>query len=326
MRFRKTRHPLTAALGVATALGLGACTNAFTTDVDVDLPASERELVIEATVRPGDSSRVYISRTLGILESFEYVNVAGAEVTLAVDGRAVATFKERLVENITYGPSGERGALSEYSARVPDALFVPGAVFELKVVSPRGERAVARQTVVTPGQVRSVSVTGRDYGTAITFTIDDGVGESGYLVEANSTSYYPQYDTLYQPTGQFDSTTSRMYLYTGEDIDYVGYDLRFTATDAGFANASSTFRLNANSQSSYCGGSGCPDAPRDKVEVVLRTVSREAVEYYQALQQLYDTEGNPFVEPIVLPRGFEGGRGMLILEGGRSAVEVEVGG
>ncbi len=315
MRFRKTHRAVVIAAAGTVALSLTACQDAFTTDVDVDLPASERELVIEATVRPGDTSYVYVSRTRSILEDFTYDHVGGAEVTLRADGREVATFTEG---------SPALGGVARYGARVSDELFVPGAVFELTVVSPRGERAVARQAVLAPGRLRSVSASGQEWSKAMTFTIDDGAGESGYLVEAYYTSYYLVFDTTRPPAERFDSTVSPMDLSTGEDFDYVDYDFRFTTTDAGFANASAAFRLNGRAQSiSGCGGL-CEDQPRDVVRVTLRTVNREAATYFDGLRQLDLSQGNPFVEPIILPRGFEGARGMFILEGGVSEVRVEV--
>lgn len=315
MRFRKTRHTLALVLAGATAFGIAACEDAFTTEVDVDLPASERELVIEATVRPGDSSFVYVSRTRGILEDFAYEHVGGAEVTLRVDAREVATFTEATSANT---------GVSRYGARVPDGLFVPGAVFELTVVSPRGERAVAQQTAPAPGRLRSVSASGQDYSKALTFTVEDAAGEAGYLVEAYYTSYVISADTTRPPAERFDSTVAPMYLSTGEDFDYVDYDFRFTTTDAGFADATAAFRLNASPTSIIGCGAGCEDLPRNRVRVSLRTVNRQAAAYYDGLRQLDLTYGNPFVEPIVLPRGFEGARGMMILEGGVSEVSVAV--
>ena len=326
MRLPTVSAGIAAATAVVAAAALTACADAFVTEVDVDLPEAARELVVEAYLRPDDTSFVYVSRTVGILDPEGYDNVSDAAIALEVDGEPVATFAEAPARL-----SSARGDLpngfSEYAAVLPAERFAPGARFRLTATAPGGETVVAEEVVPAAGRLRSVSVTEREFDGAIAFTIEDAAGASGYLVEGTSVRYFPGFDPeTREPNGEVDSSASPLDFFTGEDFDYLEYGERFTTGDAGFEGGAGSFRLGA-----YFGGGGgcfgeeCADVPRPKLRLRLRTINPAAVEYLQALRQAAEAEFNPFVEPVVIPSAFEGGRGVLAVMTAAEEVELELG-
>ena len=317
--FAKTRHdaaPLAAAaawlLALLVAMGGSGCEDAFVTEVDVDLPDNERQLVIEAYLRPGDTSFVYVTRTQDINDRGELAVVPGATVTLAVGGEEVARFAERPVDGRSIGSAEEERSVLEYYARVDERFFEAGAALTLTVVAPDGDRATATQPVPGGGELRDVSVRAGDFEGRTTFTIAPEPGAADFLLAGTLTAYSPSvYDSSGRPAA-FDTVVSAISFSTGEDFDYVFYGERFRVETAGAAEIASVVDFSASFFG--CFGADCPDAPRPILRLRATGVNTLAADYFEALQQIRQTDGNPFVEPVALPSAFEGARGMLVVE------------
>ncbi len=331
MRFRKTHFAWLPTAVVVLTSGFGGCTDAFVTDIDVPLPDAGEELVIEATLRPDDTSYVYVTRPIALNGGGDVVGVPDASVSLRIDGATVATFEEveRKVtsgsQHIFYDGSEDDldslDAVSVYLAVLPDELFAPGKVFELEVTPPGGESTTARQPVPTPGDFRSITLSEREFEVSIGFTIEDAPGGGAYMMEGEQIYYTRAYDSTGQDAGQLDSSITDLRFSTGDEFDYVDYDTRFYTRDGGFEGGAAAFRLDTYLPSSC---SGCDDVPNSRLVLAFRTVNPLAVEYYDALRSLYDSKDNPFVEPVVIPSAFEGGRGMLIVQSRATVVDLEV--
>ena len=319
--FAKTPHGAPASpfpfplLGLAAllTLGLGACERAFVNEVDIDLPDNERQLVVEAYVRPDDTSFVYVSRTQDINAERDLGLVAGATVTLSVDGREAARFTERRVDGGARFGFGEEDGVPEYFAVVDEALFVVGAAFTLAVEAPGGDRATATQPVPGGGTLTDVTVRALDFETRLGFTARPGAGAADFLLTGDAIDYRGRdFDTLGNP-GRFDTTYSPLRFSTGEDFDYVGYGERFPVQTAAASPRATVVNISDRSFP------GCPAGdddctPEPRLRLRLTGLNPLAADYFEALQQIEQTDGNPFVEPVALPSAFEGARGMLVVE------------
>lgn len=313
---------LPASILLSAAVGLSACTDAFVTEVDIDLPDNARQLVIEATVRPDDTSYVYVTRTRDLNETGDSPPVAGAAVTLSVGGEEVARFGERAVSNQYLLSSGSNESLVEYFALVPAGVITPGTAVTLRVEAADGEVATATEVSPPPAAISDAAIRAGDFDARLTLELL-GEGEGGhYLLTGDVLSYRPtDYDSLGSPTG-FDTIVDPARFSTGEDIDYVGYGERFPARSVGGEAAAVVVDVSGNLY--RCTGSDCADRPEPVVRLRAVGLNPLAADYYEALQQFEQTDGNPFVEPVALPSAFEGARGMLIMESVAAGVEVRV--
>ena len=307
----KTRHPLAYA-SLLLAVGLAACEGAFVNEVDVDLPDNERQLVIEAYVRPGDTSFAYVTRTRDINAERGLDAVAGATVVLSVGGEEVARFAERLVDGGDRFGLGEEAAVPEYFAVVDAGLFVAGAAFTLAVEAPGGDRAAATQPVPGAGTLADVAVRALDFETRLSFTARPEAGAADFLLTGDAIDYRGRdFDTLGNP-GRIDTTYSPLRFSTGEDFDYVGYGERFPVQTAAVTPRATVVTINRSFPGCPPDDDDCTPVPRLRLR--LTGINPLAADYFEAVQQIEQTDGNPFVEPVALPSAFEGARGMLVVE------------
>lgn len=308
--------------GTAFFLSLMGCEDTFVNEVEVDLPDNERQLVIEATLRPGDTSFAYVTRTRDVNDDRGVVGVADAEIVASVEGREVARFVERTVLAGAGFSFGDEAEFLEYYAVVPAEHFVAGAAFTLEVEVPGGVRATASQPCPGRATMSGLRLRAADFDTRLTVTLEGAVTRGGYLLSGEAYQYLTAFDSLGEPSGAFDTIADPLRFSTGEDFDYVEYGERFPVISVG--GGTTAVVADVRGGFSGCASDDCDDFPRAAGQIRVIGINRLAADYYEALQQLEQTDGNPFVEPVALPNAFAGGRGMLVVESRPTVVVAEV--
>ena len=312
---------------------LSGCEDFFVKDIPLEDVDQSGKLNIEAYLKGGDSSFVYITRTYGVLERDTVINVPGARLELRINGREVGQWTEiaRQVNTSRFGLGGNL-RVSEYATLLNQDDFLPGNQVELIITTPEGETVRGTQVVPGIGSITSINVLPREqnFTTTVTFTIQDPPGENAFFVTGNSISYFWREDFTSDPPVQvLDSFENILSFETGTDIGMQFYGNRFSVTDAGFPNASASFPLISNINTrNGCEDFGndpeCDALPRPKVRLRLVTVNRSAGDYWDAIFALYNADGNPFVEPIVLPSSFENAFGVMVVESAEQTIDFEM--
>ena len=306
-----------AAITVAAA-ALTGCADKFLQDVDLELEQSEVELLAEAYIQPGDTSYVFLDRTYRIDEEEGPRGVPGATVRLLVDGEPVTTFAEVSLEVGSYYSGGGSGdSTAVYVAAVAESLLPVGARVRLEIAAPDGMSMYSEASVPPAPRVEQLTVRPGLYGNVrFSLSLDDAPGPDGYLIEGERrfevADYYADADT--SPAYRYDTLRSEFSFETGDEIDYFYHGYRYSVSDESFDGSRAALTFDGYAGGSYSSGGQATDSLLDEGVLRIATVDPLAVEYLRGLALADWNEGNPFVEPVILPTSFVGGRGMLILK------------
>ena len=327
----------TAALCVL--VGATGCADKFLRDVDVDveLEGYEREYVLEAYVRAGDTARVFLDETYPVNEEAGPRAVPAATVVLTVDGEAVGDFRA-VRARAARGDYGWYGDLDEdadsltyYEAFLPTEALPAGAHVRIEVTLEGGTVLTAEDRMPAPlGEVTLATRRGQYDETQLTIGFRDLPGRQGYLLTGTHTApevaYFYDEDTResgYRPTG--DTLTETLTFETGGELDYFYHGRRYTTSDELFDGGDVTLLVGAYSNLTWRNYGAEDDDDPGVAELEVAAMSLAGREYLWSLALADWNAGNPFVEPVVVPSNVEGGIGALILvgEGRRVAFEME---
>jgi len=276
-------------LGLFAVFAFSSCEDFFEQTVEVDVPEHNPVLAVTANFTDRDSSlRVFVSHTVGILDSERPSYISDATVELFKNGELLHTF--------VYETNGS------YWMRNITPLGNEIAKYTLKISAPNYESVEAIQTMPTVAELTSVSYeedgTLDEFGervNEVTLNFNDPAGVANY--------YFNEF-VIFYPDGQGGFSRELRYLDSIDPLTEYG-DKGAILNDVTFDGDTHILRLY-----SYAGLDNQSDI---EVYVRLLSVTRERYLHSKSLQAYYNAEDNPFAEPAVLFSNINGGEGQFTL-------------
>jgi hypothetical protein len=274
---------LTYFLTAAAAIIFASCE----TVVDLDLPEQKPALVVNALTSPDSSFKVTVSHSISVLDNGTISRITNATVELYKDGS--------FVETLTH--SGDGVYIS------PGGLLpLPGHEYMLKVSAPNYD-AVSSTTPI-PSAVQIVSAEIRDsvgqafgyYTSEISLSFNDPAGRGNYYLAEmgiiDSAGYYNPF-FIYPTTDESSSKESIGYgIIMSDDL----FDGKSYTLDAAFDSYLLTY---------------WDSIPNSKVITTLKSISKDYYLYVKTKNLHYQSQGNPFAEPVQVHTNVEGGFGIF---------------
>lgn len=278
-------------------LSLSLLVSACEQVVKIDVPLSEPKLVVNAlALENRDTFEVWVGHTVGILDTTELdsFNNGWGHDSYAnskwVDNARVELYKNGNLEAALVKDPMTR----TYKAALPNGLTM-GATYKILVNAPNYKQVSAEQFVPKPLTLQNLNYTAqsardRDGNTVdeLKFDIQDDASQSNYYrfgvrISQRDTSFGqepPRWEYISSPDPLFSQ-------YGISDETFSGTTKRFTLQSYGL----DTF--------SY------------QVELYAWSVNKTDYQYYKSLSAYYESQGNPFAEPVVLFSNIENGRGLF---------------
>ena len=306
-------------------MGFIPCFLACETEVEIDIPKDDTRLVVNAILEEDSTVSLQLSESRFSLSSDPIQNVVGATVTLFENDIAVATLKDTVDEfqqegwYVTdYRPKEDASyrisASKEGYPGVEAQIDIPKAV-EISNVD-YGFQTIEETIFIDDAP----TIIERKQLTTVDLMIDDPVGEDNYyeVVMYQDGAFQFVYDfddegapfitdTLIRRFEVYLSTEDPIFsegdVLDGDDYFY-GNSLVFS--DESFNGKNYTLKLN------FEGSSGFSLDPVSDYIIFLRSISREQYLYFRSLELQYETEGNPFAEPVPVYNNIAGGYGIFV--------------
>ncbi|MCB9051374.1 MAG: DUF4249 domain-containing protein [Lewinellaceae bacterium] len=290
-------------LGFVLALFSGCGSDSFSQVVEVDIPAHESRLVLNARFSSLDTNvTVLVANSLGILDTSGYDIPEAAKVRLFRDD-------ELLGGDFTYWPERLKFFLA-----LDEPLGPASHLYRMEVEAPGYEPIFAEQRMPVPVPIQSLRFEKdgaiddegrRADGIEIQFT-DPAEEENYYALEF----YYDFF--VVQPEGDTIVYRNSLYASTLDQVIQYGYTYEQLFTDKSFDGSSYTVSL-------YLYKGAIPDDIVPGAGLSLRlyarlySLSRDAFLYDLSLRQYHDARDNPFAEPVTVHGNIEGGYGIFAL-------------
>jgi len=269
---------------------LGCGENFFEQVVEVDLPDHEPALAVTANFSDVDTTLVvYVSNSVGVLEPDQPVIVEDATVEFFKNGQ--------LLYDFDYNANGLYGVVSI------EPLGSDQANYELKVSAPDFNQVSSTQSMPQPVPIidavfeedGAVTPDGeRAHGISVTF-IDPGGAENYYSISA-----------LARVIDSGFEYTQMVYLESFNPIIEEGEEI-LVFSDATFDGREIT--LNFYTYDDY------PDDLESlELDINLISISDDRYYFEKSLNIFNNSNGNPFVEPVVVHNNIENGHGIFTTE------------
>lgn len=272
--------------------------DALSSVVEIDIPEHESRLVAIAHFNTVDSLlQVLVSKS----ESAEASSITGNEFEV-IENATVELYKnDQLFEELLFNPMTRK-----YEALLDMPIKVEDATYRLEVSAANYDPISAVQIMPASGIIENAAykedVSVDAYGGVIDEVqfdvIDPAVDEANYF--------------------RFDVWATYEDAYTGEQYEInLGYYtddplIEYNRlSDASFEGSS--YRVRLKIWSGYYGGYGGDDKKPKSIRVAVESLTRENFLYYKSLRQFQSSQGNPFVEPVVVFDNIEGGYGIFTL-------------
>jgi hypothetical protein len=280
-------------IAIAIIIGFTSCEDMFRGAVlEVELPEHKSQLAPYAFFKDTDSIlTVMVGKSVGILDTINPDIVLGATVELYKNGALEYTFA---YSNNVRGYQIDLG--QSFSP-------TPGDEYELKISAPDFEPTSAVQIIPSPVLIDSVAYDSQggvdQFGNPMdvyNLTFTDPAGTSNFY-EINGYVHIKYQDP-------WDTTFSNEYDYP---IDFESSDPNFengTLSDANFDGQEYTIRLET-----YPVIWGDPSNYEISGTIYFRSTTPEYATYISSLNNYWDTQGNPFSEPVLLYSNMSGGLG-----------------
>ncbi len=261
------------------------------TILEVDLSEHTSELAPYAFFKDTDTIlTVMVGKSVGILDNSDPTVIEGATVELYKNGTLLYTF--------TYADSvkGYQIALN--------GMFNPtiGETYELRVAAPGFETVSATQIIPQPVAIQNVEY--EPLGTVNQFGNQMDVYNVTFIDPINVDNFYEVAGVLKYSYVDFDST-----VYENS------YDLYFESSDPNFSDGTITdfnfdgqrYTLRLQSYPNWID----PNDETTKIKVYLRSVTVDYATFKSSLNKLWNAQGNPFAEPVLLHTNMSGGLGLF---------------
>lgn len=284
-------------LGFLSLLVQQACTDeSLGQVVEIDIPEHQSLPTLGMDLRSGDTiAQVLASKSLGILDQNEFAPIDNTKIQLLRNGALIT-------DNFTLIPGDYI-----FTAQLPAPLEqTPGATYRVQVDVPGVGMAFAEQIMPAKPVV-----------TEIVYSPDGGISPDGERVDeikvtiqdAGSEKNYYALDLFMgwfeiADNGDTIMEVNNSFIETNDPVLSPGtpYDLVFS--DEAFNGGSYTARAFAIDHT--VGGN-------DIAFVRVYQLTRDAFLYARSLSQYWESNGNPFMEPVTVHGNVVGGYGAFIL-------------
>jgi hypothetical protein len=263
--------------------------------IDVDIPESERKIVVNSILSEDQTASVYLSRSLTVLEPDEFVYINGADVCL-FNG-------ELMIGKFTADTAGQY-YLQGFKPQ-------PGLTYRLTVDYPGLNPVEAVTTVpdfvpiVSWDTIAIVSEWGtRDYQLKVVF--DDPSGIANYYgLSVYITFKEIDYMTM-EPTGRM--ITRLVYLYSGSDLflqdESHNYGGKIYFDDLLFDGQTKTTEVGLYDYAIY-------ESDTVWIDLHLEQLAPAFYKYVVSNEGYQEAHNNPFAEPVQVYTNISGGLGIF---------------
>ena len=299
-----------------------------TQDSDIEIPDSEKRLVVHSVLHPDTTVQVSLTSTRVVASKEEIEDVKDANVELYEDGDLVGSL-------VLTPPNADRG--EQKHKYILDYQPIPGREYMLKAEK-SGLKSVQASTIVPQkkGEITKVELVGEfEYGLKnIKVTISDTDSEANFyhlvMYTSSKTTEIHGTDTI--TYGQPEYTTYYELKNTSfgdglaEDNRY-GFEL--WSNDGGYVFDDELFNngtivYNTNIYLPYWDWSDQPNIIQEsKVRIELRTVNEEFFKYQRSLSLQRNAKDNPLAEPVFLYNNIENGFGNFSAYNVASSMEID---
>ena len=288
------------------ACGLLACDgNPFVRVIDPPEFQAPEQYALEAVIVPGDTSRVYVTRTSPESRALEPRFQTAVAVEVSMDGGPAVAFDERreripttlgVLEVVHYAHVFTEAQLPEGTSVALRVTLADGAVLTAEAAVPRGPQSFAVAAELDP------EIGGSALGS---YRIGDAAGPDRYLLTGTMRAYHPERDSNRRTIpGTLDSTDGPLSFLTQTAFDIRFLGTRYLFDDAGFDGGPG---VKANSV-------GLPiEGDSIRLTFALAAVEARGYDYLEAAQRAALQTDNLLVEPYVLPSNVTGGVGGLVV-------------
>ncbi|MEM9990245.1 MAG: DUF4249 family protein [Bacteroidota bacterium] len=297
---------------VAIVLLMQACSeDAFSTIIEIELPEHESRLAVIARFSNQDSLlRVFVSNSLGVVDTAQYDEISDADVRLLKDGLEVATFQyvpeTRYYEVLNAGIVSTDSELARYELRVESPQYgLVTAVQEMPIAPVMNEpRLNANSSANQFGEKLHLLSVG---------VVDDGDTDNFY--ELGMTATLQDTFTYWRDSNnviEIYESINRAFLEPADLTASYGERGSIILSDASFNGQTTDIRANTGLYFSF----GIPEEEWENVytfEVELSTITADEYYYINSLNGSIDASDNPFVEPVIVHENIEGGHGIFTL-------------
>lgn len=295
-------------------------------EVSLDIPAQQPLLTLHSLGITGDTIRIAVGRSRSITETRTDSQkiVADATVLITEDGGSADTARFDAIRQLyisrTVAKPGRRYRIVVKRANFPDATaeamaptVVPIAALEYRP------------------QVRPSTDGGMQDEVRVRWSDPASTGDIYMLdILGYRPDYSAPFDTMGPATfvhGSLDAcvqtTDAETESVDGVDPGSLGVGAACAALnylfvrDAAFNGGQKELRFFVGSGQLYFGGPSSPGAPADTAapRLRLRHVTAEHLRYLQSRAAFYNTDGNPFAEPVNVTGTVQGGYGVFAIEG-----------
>ncbi|RME09348.1 MAG: DUF4249 domain-containing protein [Bacteroidetes bacterium] len=278
------------------AISFSACAGEdfFEATVDIETPPHKPALAVTANFAAGDTTlRIYLTHSLDILSQTDAEPIPDADVEIFKDGTSLGKalyFSDKL-----------------YKLPLVQALPAEMATYELKISAPGFDPVQASQVMPPPVPIISA-----------TFEIDGAIDDDGERVDELTIEFedpagVENYYSVFAYVVFDDQYTEEFSLGSLDPITEEGMD-DYLLKDVTFDGKRYEWRLKA-----YRFFELTDDV---KMYVVLRSITADQYFFSRSVSLSYDTDDNPFAEPVIIHNNIEGGYGIFSLES-RDVKEVE---
>ena len=258
--------------------------------VEVDLPEHEPALAVSANFSDIDTTlAVYVSNSVGVLEPDQPTFIDNATVQLFKD--------DQLLYNLGYNNSGLYGIVGIAP------LGSNSANYELKVSAPDFDPVFSTQAMPQPVPITDVS-----------FEEDGAVTPDGERVNSVTITFtdpgglenYYSVSTVARLTESGIEYSEMVYLESFNPIVEEGEEI-LIFTDA-------TFDGREISLNFYTYDNIPENVESLELDISLISISEDRYYFEKSLNIFNNSNGNPFVEPVVVHNNIENGHGVFTME------------
>ncbi|MFM9951965.1 MAG: DUF4249 domain-containing protein [Saprospiraceae bacterium] len=285
-------------LGFLSLLGQQACTDSSLGQiVEIDVPDHQSLPTLGMDLRSGDTiAQAVVNKSLGILDQNEFAPINNTKIQLLRNGALIT-------DNFALTPGDPI-----FKAQLPAPLDpTPGATYRVQVEVPGVGTAFAEQIMPAKPAVTEV-VFSPDGGISpdgervdeIKVTIQDVGGEKNYYALDLVINWF----AIDQNGDTINSETYNGFIDSNDPVLSPGTPYALVFSDEAFDGGSYTARIFTYDLN--IGGNGF-------AVVRVYQLTRDAFLYARSLSQYWNSNGNPFVEPVTVHGNVVGGYGAFIL-------------
>lgn len=262
-----------------------SCTDFFEMSVEVDIPEHKSKLAVTAfIVQNSEYQDILVSYSVSGLENTD------SEVQLINDA---TIFLKDDSSSYTYHKTDQDGIYTP----TEELVLIPGKTYILEVDAPNHEGVTSTQILPAATEIIEASYTNKKL--KVKFQ-DTPAMEQYYLVEC----YYKEVD------GQGNEEWRQVWLDSFGTISF------WSSVSNGLIFNDQTFDGDEFTFTSDLDSYYFDESNELQLKVILYNTTKDFFKYDRSYALSWDTEGNPFAEPVIIHRNIENGYGIFALLNG----------